>query len=552
MWPIIYMLVSVAIWAFFPILGALRAETTPVEAFIAAGWLQGFIAASALAILLQIRRHGKKAFHQIRTVRRSTLALIAAAAAANVASHLLLFTSFTLINKAASTAIYETWPLLVALTIPAILGNRVARITPIELLYGLVGFVGLVVLSYDVSLGTSLTSAEGAMPSKGENWSLGLGLALLASLCQALGTSLYAKTVDRTRHLGGSVDRIAFLQACYCLTGCIIATAYGIATGNNDPLLMFEFGDATVYGVLVLLLGNVFFFLALDTSDRPTIVLLWYLTPIITLVIMFGLGIAAFTIAIVLGAALIIISNILTNFPAERSLVYGITMLAIGLSAGLTFSFDLVRIDTDLDLIAIPAGIFAIIGAFLIDRAQQNKNNRADMALDLLENLAMESGISKEQRTALAGNILISIRETSSPKATQILRDSFKEVPAEFAELKMRFAKFAVQGQRAATFSELLVLVTIGLSTVILAQFVAPETLVGDLFVISITISIVFLCGAVIDRSDVAAERTIVAFIGEYFELPVAKRRPRHSKLSIALTFLLLALYIGGVVAKYA
>jgi drug/metabolite transporter (DMT)-like permease len=167
---ILFMLLSVAVWSLFPVIGAFAIGRTDVFELIARAWFQGSIAAAVLLLLLSLRRPSI-ALTPLRVLGRGTSGLrIAVAALGNIISHACLFGSFYYMNKAAATTIFETWPLIVAYVMPMLFKGKFKSFGPAEIIYAMVGFCGLTLLSLDATISVAPPGAESIGEVKPQLW----------------------------------------------------------------------------------------------------------------------------------------------------------------------------------------------------------------------------------------------------------------------------------------------------------------------------------------------------------------------------------------------
>jgi drug/metabolite transporter (DMT)-like permease len=554
--PISLMLGSVLVWSLFPVLGAIVSGQSNIFAFVAKAWFQGACASALLVLLMAGLRRGRsivaaRAFLKLRAaIVRTVLSALA-----NVSSHVLLFASFLYMNKAAASTIYDTWPLIAASVIPILVRGRFAQLTLADLTYAAVGFCGLALLSIDAGGAQYVAGVSGLDAPARDSAYLGVLLAISASLLQAFGTSVYASVTESLPSHHGALTNVVVTQTFYCVFGSIATIAVLTPLGMLRLQDLLTLDLATVYGVAVLVGGNIMFFLAVHYAPRSSIVLLWYVTPIFALLFMFALGLSVITTSIVVGATLIIISNILANFPGERSLAYAATMVAIGLSAAINFTTSYHRIDADLELVAVPAGVFAILVAFMMERVAHKKLSQETEALHLFSALSELRAQNKSTVDDIAARVLSLLRLNHSTALVTELVSLQAHVEQALPALRVQTARYALCRTSSLTFGEMMILWVVGAATIIITQLTVPETFTGELLSIVLTASVAFMCFTVLDQTNVVAAEVLHQFARERFSLEEsgsdAAEQAQSRLVAMWLTMLLFALYVAALVFEY-
>jgi drug/metabolite transporter (DMT)-like permease len=550
---IVLMLVSVACWSMFPVLGALTVGRADPFAFIAKAWFQGAVGAFVLFVVMAVLRRRAKLSEVARLVLGPrSLAMTWLASLANISSHALLFASFLFINKAAATTIYETWPLVVAYVIPLVIKNKFKRFGAAEIIYGLVGLSGLALLTFDAA---TTAPAPGIVLFGLKPEIVGVLLAFVASACQATGTSTYAVVVQRAATAEAPLRAILIVQLMYCALGSLMLGGLLAALGRFDWSGMLSIDYATAYGIGILLIGNVSFFLAVHYAANSGVVLLWYVTPILSLLLLFLLGLSSFTIVVMVAATLIIISNILANFPGDRTLAYAATMIAIGVSATLNFTGVRPTAVIDAEIVAVPASVFAILAAFLMERVASRKVAQESHALDLFIAIA-EARKQHPDAADIAAEKFLGVLDAPNgrPADVQIaqLRAHLRE---RLPTLQYVLTRYEINRSETLSFGELMILWIVGFATIIAAQLSLPVSFVGEILVIVLTAAVAFMCFNVLDQTNLSGHGVLFRFAmeerghAEAGELKAVVRQQLY--WSISLTAVLLAAYLAALIYKY-
>lgn len=536
----------------FPVIGAFEIGRTDVFELITRAWFQGALAAATLILVLGLRKPSTFAMPFKLVAHGANSLRISVAAIGNILSHACLFGSFYFMNKAAATTIFETWPLIVAYVMPMLFKGKFKSFGAAEIIYGLVGFCGLALLTLDSTIAVAPAGAESIADIKPQV--VGLILAGSASLFQALGTSVYATVVERSPMANSPIASVVSIQMLYCLVGSIAGAGVMALVSDFNLADLFIIDFATFYGIGILLIGNVAFFLAVHYARRSTIVLMWYFTPLISLVAMLLLGLSTFTTAIIVGAALIIISNILSNFPGDRTLSYAATMVAIGVSAALNFPAARLAQETDFEIIAVPAGVFAILVAFMMERVSQKKAAQEIEALDILSQLSRLHAQGAAKAAEIAAMFMVALPINDSSRLQRIISTLQDKAVDSTPEVRLSVTRYALYRMNSLAFGEVMILWMVGLATIIITQLSVPDTFAGDLLAIALTAAIAFMCFGVLDQTNLSGDSVLWRYYRDNFPVEhVGQEAPEGANrvLTVALTIALFGLYIAGLLIKY-
>lgn len=279
---------------------------------------------------------------------RAELPTIIFSGAVNAVSHALLFQSFLYINKAAATIIYEVWPILVVLMIQRLVVGVYQQPRLGDYLLGVMAFAGLAIVTVSQPEMVGALQAGSGAPGAdmfSADLTLGFACALASAVCMALSSALDVKINRRFALAMPFTISPIFAQALIkvpstlaaLLLFAVLAQASGEQSGDLAARVAALDAEAwrlvIIAGVGIIALGAVSYHWANAATASPMINVLWYLTPVLSLIWFAQLGLAEITPAIAVGAILIISANLLLSVRAENSAAYAATIVALALSA---------------------------------------------------------------------------------------------------------------------------------------------------------------------------------------------------------------------------
>ncbi|GAA3611959.1 hypothetical protein GCM10022223_30090 [Kineosporia mesophila] len=498
-----FMLLSVLAYSFFPLVGTSSVDQVDPTLFIALCHLFAFLGLLPVALVMIRRR--RTAFTATRPALRSRpyLADCARSGLVNAISHASLFASFSYVNSASSTAIYEIWPVAAVVLFSRLIAEYRGTELRDWLYLGLSGGgVGLIAVS--VSLGRRADALH-------RDWdtTIGIALALLSAGAMALSTTLSARA---SRRLGTMHDPLS--QAVLAQSTIKVFSTLGMTTvflllfavrGASPHLDAAVVGLAAGTGIFIIALGAVTFQIGNILATSPIINLLWFLTPVISLLWLDITGLAEITRGIATGAIVIIAGNLLMTTRADPQTAYTGTVLGLCLSIGIC---GVVLGDNDehyFDMVATVAGVFAILVAFMLQRVTEKGQRVGEAAIDLLEAVRRSSQFPDEQRARLTASILTwlgnrHVRPTRPPEGTEGL------VPPELAGkddmVDERARRLVASTAAVVSFGERLVLVILAGLIIVILHISRPNTFAGDLFPVVLSGVVIFLGVRVWEEHD--------------------------------------------------
>jgi len=194
------------------------------------------------------------------------------------------------IPAAQANLISYLWPVMIVV-FGAVL--RLFRLRPRQVLGLVLGFVGAVILMGDGRLSMSPT---------------GTGLALLSGTCWAL------YCLFRLKWTGEAANVLA--------RGCALSTVLcGVLHLLLEPTVMPSMGAlaaAAAVGIVPLALGNLAWDEGFRRGDSQLLAVMAYATPLCSALLLAALGMAALTLSLLAGAAVIVLAGLLSRTEIIR------------------------------------------------------------------------------------------------------------------------------------------------------------------------------------------------------------------------------------------
>ena len=291
------MLGSAACWAVVPVLFGLGARPgVDAVAFTAAANAAGGAVCLLLFLVVGAATrdwcHGEVARHLLGTGRGRALTLLDGGGLATSNVAFVLAMSFG--SSAVATVIVESWPVLATAAMAVALA-RFRPLVPRQVPWMLVCLGGFVLL-----VASSGSGGLSVAP-------LAVVLAVVAALAQAVAVTANQKVLEDLPRASPSATLLT--QAVRMLVGAAVcaagaAVAHPSSTYDGVPAAGAVLLGCTI-GVSALL-----FTLSLRRSPSPTVTLLWFLTPAMSVLLLAAVGQAELTAGVVVGTGLVLAASL--------------------------------------------------------------------------------------------------------------------------------------------------------------------------------------------------------------------------------------------------
>lgn len=527
----ILMLISVAAYASYPVAAVLvRGQINPLL-FVGLAHVTAFIASAV--ILLVWGRIDRRAYllAVLDGFRdRRAIASITFGGATNAISHITLFAAVYYAPAAVVTLLYETWPIIAMYLFYIWMREHYRPFLGSDYVFSCVAFLGLIVVVFS---GGGISSLEDLQAG---GVSLGIALALISSLTMAISSGAGIWT---TRYYE---RKSAALPASF-----MVQLATKLISGGGPllaALLLSDTSTTTPQGVLIAMAAGLFivtigasFYLVANTIARSTSInILYYLTPVLSLVLLAVLGLDQVGPAVALGAILIISSNLLIYGRADPSYAYTASLLMLMLSASYVYYFPGLAMADFYDALAVPAAIFAILIAFMLDRVFQRTNDQEQLVISMLHRFQ-----SYEPSLPDAGMWVIRVWKARSDREVHTILDEAREdLPKE---LILDLYGLGLKKMTIFSFGERFIVLVVAAMVVSLVNVFRPNTIVADLMAPALSSAVVFLTFTIFDRLEVRTSRLIQSGLMELVQPATLKpreemtERPFFSSILILLIF---------------
>jgi len=361
--PLGYIAISALIWSTFPVVVALGVTTFDFVALYTTA-----IGISTAWHLLIIAPRFKRYFTIFRGNVRLTLLWATLAGTAITVASFSYYAAMQAPNKIVPAILLELWPML-----SMFFGAVLSRNTHWARMPSYVWLCALAAL-----LGTSIISANGGLFSIKPHplYLVALVGAIFYGLSGNLQAVLGSRLADATESEKTLITRlfsdgIAFLMALF------IAAVRGTHI-PTDPRFIFS---ALYLGTLVYALSAFLFNHGLRQAHSPSINLLFYFSPVLSILWLDLLGYGQLTSYVILGSALILSANIIviSEYRYAPSTIY--TLIATLFFAFVVVLFHGFDLKEPTDFVAVSSGIFAIIAGFSLTRLHGRNANEEQLRL---------------------------------------------------------------------------------------------------------------------------------------------------------------------------
>jgi drug/metabolite transporter (DMT)-like permease len=223
------------------------------------------------------------------------------------------FYAMQMTSKVGAAIVIELWPLFAMFLAPLFIKKTWNKLGGRDYLIGFIGIIGVVIVSYDASGAKSLSSLFG---NGGAESITGILLALIGGVFVAISIVLSSEVGNRiSKHV---------LQEEKPTIKCaaIAEVARRLVALPPSLLLLWAFKDdlswttngiyiSALTGVIVFTMGSLLMRVALLNAKSSNINMLYYISPILSVVWLSLLGLGQLSMGVMLGGALVVIANIL-------------------------------------------------------------------------------------------------------------------------------------------------------------------------------------------------------------------------------------------------
>ncbi len=569
--PVIWMLASTVIYGLYPLV-AYSASAIAHPILLIALAHSAATLVQFVALIVAARREGKAlkdVFVSISPFGK-IFKWAAGQGVVHSVAHISLFAAFIYLDKYAAALIYDAWPILMIVMAAPLLPGR-ALPTAKEWFFILLSFVGLILILSAKAGGADGWLAIGPGPDSMAGFGAAIALlsmvgmaftAVAAVRLEALSMAAYRFLAMRSEGERARAFKVSgneakpyssailspFLGNAFSMIVSIAAAVIYFALSDDvavradtlDPVL----GLGLAAGVIAAT-AQICFIISNRSTRLTSINVLYNLTPLFGILFLYLAGTNE-TIEgqILLGGMLVIAANLAISVHAEITIAYYVSIASICIVSVYCFFVPGMDINAYYSAIAIPAGIFAILIAFMTERLSVRQLRQEDIAIEIFESYRKRElhGESRERLREVVSNVLIS----NSAKAVRDSARAFINRNRESSpEVSSLMARLATNRLRIFGFGEIFVLWLIGVATLGLAVFGRPPNVEANMLATVLAATISFLCVLVIE--PVNSQRASMLF-GLLGEMPGSRNKEagaRHRDIDFLVMACTSALFAG-------
>lgn len=493
-----FLLFSVFVYSIFPLIGTKAVKQINPVLFIGLAHVSALMALTGVNAVLLVRRQIAR-FSVLRSCVATRWFILAALAsgAINAASHACLFASFIYISSASATALYEVWPAAAVLLIGRLLPRHYLRVASREWLFIVMALAGIGLL---IKSATSTGTYTLPPPT---SIAVGVLLALLSAGLMALSSSLDVVLARRFDGVAAPYLQPVISQnivKIFSSSGTLIVYFLFFRSGAQGVLDSAVLLLAVGTGIFVIAFGAVTYHIGNILAESPAVNVLWYLTPVLSLLWLDVFGVATITAGVAVGAILIITANLLLTTRADPQTAYSGALGGLCLSAFFCSYIHGTNDEHYCDLIIAVTGFFAILAGFMLNRVSEKAQRVARAALEVLEAVRRSEVLSSEERGEVTTRVIEFIEGRTMRRRGGPIGPVSPLHQVVDHHVDMLGRKLAAACGHVVSFSEMLVLVMLAGIAIVIAHVSRPDSFIGDLLPVVLTGVIVFLCVRVFEE----------------------------------------------------
>lgn len=526
---LINMLLAIAVYSAYPLVGHLSSGVLD-PLFLVACALLVTLTLKSILLPLYLGPRGVSLWRSLRLIYLDPRARAFAIADGllNITSHACLIASFSYVNKYAATLLYEIWPIIAMFLIPFV-ANGKDRITPRDMIFAGLSFIGLWLI-WDGRAHDSLSLAAGFDGIKGIVIP-GISLSIVAMIAMGISASLIVRLEQEVKRVltpGDSSVVVSYIinpvlaSTASGLIGTVVAWPIWFLMSNGSSV---QSGNSAVIAVglilaasIVTTFGSFFYVNANRLAQFSGLNLLWNLTPAVALVLLFLAGYRQ-TIPeqVFLGGMFVFAANMATSIRVDFSYAYYAALVSMCLSAWWCFFYPPEGLSADqyYNAVGLPAGIFAILFGFMMQRITEQQRKREDLCSDLWFKAAESSTLRPAARRLIKAVMSGQARSKDEASVASLVL----KLAAVSSEAGVIGTKLASSRLRLVAFGEVFVLWSIGVLTVLIAIMGRPPDisngLIVDLAPVIITSGITFMCVSVIEYGNDKRGKFLIRLLGD-------------------------------------
>jgi drug/metabolite transporter (DMT)-like permease len=487
---VLCILFSVFVFSLWALLAVFGIESVNRWEFIFWTELLSFAASAALLWVSAAGAHIRA--RKLTELSRREILEFCASGLSLILAQACLLTSFLYLSKAGAMIIYEVWPIFAMYLTPLLVAKAWPRVSPRDLMFAMLALFGVSLIMLPERGEPFFLKASSLVARYGT-----LLLPLAGGALNALSSVLKARLSQRLDIKGHPLISVLVAQVFYGIFGTGFAAAalalsrlFDHQVSRYTPL---NIGGMLFISLVVYTAGRLSYVVGLLRSKHSNITVLWYLTPILTVLWLWLAGYSAVTTPIVLGSCFIIGANLLMSVKADDSLSYPaaiVTLLCVGTYCHFVKGLDM---GDYYQAISVPLVFYAILVAFLVDRLDRRDAFEEGLAVEIIRHIGLEGPASQKKQRELVEQVAAVVRTSDVHEIDEhyrALRNSGHEFLRRVSDKLDALALSRIQG---ANFGEMLVLSLVGLLTVGTTVVFRPPVFVADCFAVVLSAAMVFI-----------------------------------------------------------
>lgn len=491
---VLLMMFSVVVWSLFPLISAWCIDYVSTFDYIFWMFLINFFTSLFLLRTVPTARAAK--LPKVLSLPGMVKFEIMIGCLTIILSIACLLSSFFYMSKAGATIIYEVWPIVAMYATPLLIKKGWDKISARDMFFSVLAFGGVGFIYYPEIMNEGGFFLDGFALKE----LYILLLPFLGGVFMAISSVMKARISHNLECEGNPLASVLFVKMLFSLVVSLLCI----------PFLLFWPDAPSTYtlltvlgmlftGVMTWTFGDVAYTLAVLKANKSSIMVLWFLVPILSVVWLWVAGESAITAFIVLGAIIIISSNLLMTVKADSSMSYMAAVVTMIFCGIYTYFTDGLNFPDYYEAVGVPVVFFAILVAFMMDRLIKRDALEEELALDVINFINTHSKKFGKKGQEFCEHVAAIVRTNNPTEVNDHYRavrnSGVKHLEAVHTQLD-RLALSKVQGSR---FAELFILFLIGALTVGVSIVYRPDDIIGDGFAMVHAVTIVFIFFTVMD-----------------------------------------------------
>ncbi|MEL6318383.1 MAG: DMT family transporter, partial [Pseudomonadota bacterium] len=318
-------------------------------------------------------------------------------------------------NAFLPTFAFELYPLGIILFSNLLI--RREGVSLVQMLWLSLSIVGLVLLGLDATR-LQLPAVEGGVLPPNAAFSVAavdasFYLGCFAVVLLAFGMTLVSKAAEG---FGVDADASAFASLLARIGGVAAVGPAALYLADwSQSLSQADLAAIAVYGLVILTISNIAYYRGVALAQSHLINAIWNIAPVLSVIWLYFLGAGELTTLIGVGAACIIVSNLMLNLRVEARLSYTLTIVWILGAGSVIFFFEGAGNTEYYDAVAGPLLFLGLLFGFLVDRLIRRTEGEYHLVLRLLGAVDAARHLSAEERRA-AREAVLALAEAPDPR----------------------------------------------------------------------------------------------------------------------------------------